>query len=122
MPFVTEELWHALPNAEKSIMIAQWPEPQPARGNENAVEMFRRMSSMVRTGRNLRAEVNVPPGQRVGFVAQGEDAQALTWWKPFEREMTELLRASELKWQTVEHPKPTRASAGVGVGECYICR
>ena len=116
MPFVTEELWHALPNTEKSIMIAQWPEPQPARGNENAVEMFRRMSSMVRTGRNLRAEVNVPPGQRVGFVAQGEDAQALTWWKPFEREMTELLRASELKWQTVEHPKPTRASAGVGVG------
>ena len=28
MPFITEELWHALGERSNDLIVAQWPEPQ----------------------------------------------------------------------------------------------
>lgn len=117
MPFVTEELWQALPVHGTSIMIAPWPEKEPERGDDESQEIFRRFSSLVRSGRNLRAEVRLAPGQRALFVAEAEDDQALYAWRALEREAQELLRAQNIVWgKRGQGVKPGRASAAVAVG------
>lgn len=76
MPFITEEIWQALPLADKgrSIMLADWPQAGelPAWPEETAV-MDLNMEA-VRAIRNIRAEMNVPPGKKVEVIMATEAA------------------------------------------------
>lgn len=76
MPFITEEIFCTL-QEEESIMISSWPEYQEewdfAR-DERAVEM---MKEAVRSIRNIRSEMNVPPSKKakVFVVSDREDVR-----------------------------------------------
>ncbi|MCF0124096.1 MAG: valine--tRNA ligase [Ruminiclostridium sp.] len=79
MPFLTEEIWQALPHEadckEKFLMLQQWPEfradlafPQ----EEKAVEM---LMDAVKAVRARRSEMNVPPSKKAHLTiatAEGE--------------------------------------------------
>ena len=77
MPFITEELWQLLPpgsdKSGKSIMIASWPEVSPELVDEEAIVLTRRKIDVVRTGRQMRTELNIPPGQKMNFVIKPVD-------------------------------------------------
>ncbi len=64
MPFVTEELWHALGERDADLIVAQWPEP--AAGVDGAakreVEWLIALVSGLRTARN---ELGLSPGARL---------------------------------------------------------
>lgn len=64
MPFITEEIWQALPHTGDSIMISKWPEYSEDRAFPEAAEEMRRIMDAVRAIRNRRAEMNVPPSRR----------------------------------------------------------
>lgn len=115
MPFVTEELWQALPHEGDSIMVADWPESIPGDRDEEPEEMFRVVSDLIRAGRNLRAETNLPPSQPVDWVLIADDLRTLSIWKMFEREIQELLRAQSVRFydKHTMPQKPARALAGV---------
>lgn len=75
MPFITEEIFCNLQDAEPSIMISSWPEyradwsfPQ----EEHAVETIK---EAVRGIRNVRTSMNVPPSRkaRVYVVSQSQE-------------------------------------------------
>ena len=64
MPFITEEIWQAIPHDGESLMIASWPVPEerlnfPA--EESAMESI---MEAIRAVRNRRAEMNVPPSKK----------------------------------------------------------
>ncbi|HYZ48338.1 MAG TPA: class I tRNA ligase family protein, partial [Sphingomonas sp.] len=68
MPFITEELWHAMGARPYDLIVAKWPladastiDPEAAR----EIEWLIRLVSEVRTA---RTELNVPPGARVPFA------------------------------------------------------
>ena len=65
MPFITEELWHALADAEhpraNDIIHAQWPEPSAEVDSEAKAEI-EWLIELVGKVRTARAELNVPPG------------------------------------------------------------
>ena len=64
MPFITEEIWQAIPHEGDSIMVAQWPEVNAALdfpAEENAME---HIMDAIRAVRNRRAEMNVPPSKK----------------------------------------------------------
>ena len=68
MPFITEELWHALAEREHELIVAHWPladarAMDPAAADE--IEWLIRLVSEVRTA---RTELNVPPGARLTFT------------------------------------------------------
>jgi valyl-tRNA synthetase len=76
MPFITEELWHAMGERPYELIVAKWPiadahsiDPEAAR----EVEWLIKLVSEVRTA---RTELNVPPGARVPFAVS--DASELT--------------------------------------------
>ncbi len=70
MPFVTEAIWQQLPppvrGAASSISVAAWPEPA-APGEE---EILTFLQEVIRTVRNLRAEVQVPANRRARVVCR----------------------------------------------------
>ncbi len=82
LPFITEELWQGMGFAEElpvgqggdTIMSARWPKAfdQDFRGCYNLDECFGEFVdnkyALVREGRNLRAEANIPSNKRVRFV------------------------------------------------------
>ena len=64
MPFITEEIFMALPTGEESIMISKWPEYTDSlnfKEDEKKVEMI---ISAIKSLRNLRAEMNVPMSKK----------------------------------------------------------
>ncbi len=64
MPFITEEIWQALPHEGETIMLSPWPkfdEELTFRAEENAME---RIMAAVKAVRNRRSEMNVPPSKK----------------------------------------------------------
>lgn len=69
MPFITEEIWQALPHEGESIMMAAFPEADTALINESAEEDMSAVMDAVRAARNLRAELGAPPSKKVDVIA-----------------------------------------------------
>ena len=78
MPFITEELWHALGEREYDLIVAKWPMPD-ARALEPAaraeIDWLIRLVSEVRAA---RTELGVPPGAKLPMhVGGGDEATAM---------------------------------------------
>ena len=65
MPFITEEIYQCLPHEAESIMISKWPEADEALMDDEAERLMGAIMESVKAIRNMRAEVNVPPGKKV---------------------------------------------------------
>ena len=61
MPFVTEELWHAMGTRPNELIVAKWPEPGAVEDAEAKAEI-EWLIELVATVRSGRTEMNVPPG------------------------------------------------------------
>lgn len=64
MPFITEEIYQAIPHSEESVMISKWPEYDESLNfpiEENDMEMI---MDAIRAVRNRRSEMNVPPSKK----------------------------------------------------------
>ena len=68
MPFLTEQIWQSIPHEGESIMIAPFPKADPSLIDEDAEKRMDAVMEVVRTIRNLRAEMDVPPGKKVEAV------------------------------------------------------
>ena len=67
-PFVTEEIWHALPGSDGPLMKARFPIPEPSFLDPEAEAEVALVQEVVGAIRNLRAEMGVPPGAKVRVV------------------------------------------------------
>jgi valyl-tRNA synthetase len=69
MPFLTEELWHKLPQpaGARSIALDQFPAPRPewTKGAEAAADDMALLQEIVIASRNIRAEMKVDPKKKV---------------------------------------------------------
>ncbi|MEN1970495.1 valine--tRNA ligase [Lentibacillus sp. N15] len=73
MPFITEEIWQALPHQGESITIAKWPEVKAELHDEQAASEMNRLVSIIKSVRNIRAEVNTPMSKQIRLLIQAED-------------------------------------------------
>ncbi|MDE5782302.1 MAG: valine--tRNA ligase [Lachnospiraceae bacterium] len=64
MPFVTEEIFCTFQDKEESIMISDWPEYKEERNFKDEEESVEIIKEAVRSIRNVRAEMNVPPSRK----------------------------------------------------------
>ncbi|MCL1888121.1 MAG: valine--tRNA ligase [Kiritimatiellaeota bacterium] len=111
MPFITEELWHALGFAtdNETLMAAPWPQPlddatRAAWGlSRDICDFTDARRELVTAGRAMRAANNLPPGQALRYILHTQDAQKLA---PHLDALTLQLRASEIEIVT---DAPTQA-------------
>src|SRR5277367_70494 len=67
MPFLTEELWHKLPQPEgaRSIALDKFPEPLPHWADAGSDDAMAILQEIVIAARNIRAEMKLDPKRKV---------------------------------------------------------
>jgi len=75
MPFITEELWHAMGDRSYDIIHAKWPEPN-ASIDQSAIDEVSWVIETISKTRSFKAELNIPPGTRL--TANIADPQVAT--------------------------------------------
>lgn len=77
MPFITEEIWQNLPHQGESITTAKWPEVNPALSDDQAAQDMKLLVEMIRSVRNIRAEVNTPMSKKIKMLVKAKDETVL---------------------------------------------
>ena len=120
MPFITEELYQSLPNAEETIMRASWPKYTNDFQFAEEAEEMEGVMDVIRSIRNLRAEMNVPPARRtaVYMVPPAENAPAFEMARAY---LMKLAGAENVIVQQDKSGIPKGAvNAVCAMGEAFI--
>ena len=119
MPFITEEIYLHLPNAEETIMRSAWPTVREEMDFRTQEEQFEGVIELIRNIRNLRAEMDVPAGKRTAvYILPGRDSdfmqQALIYFE-------KLAGASKAEIISERPAADEKMAAVVGAkAECFI--
>ena len=73
MPFITEEIFMALPTGEESIMISNWPVYDEKLSFSEDEKKVEKIIGAIRALRNLRAEMNVPMSKKAKMFIITDD-------------------------------------------------
>jgi len=68
MPYISEEIWQHLPHVGDTITLAEWPVYDTALEAPDAVKEMELLMEMIRSVRNIRAEVNVPMSKKIEML------------------------------------------------------
>ncbi|MFT9849847.1 valine--tRNA ligase [Aneurinibacillus sp. REN35] len=79
MPFITEEIWQHLPHEGESLIAASWPEVKPELEDAPSVQQMELLMSVIRSVRNIRAEVNVPMSKKIELLIKANDEEMLSY-------------------------------------------
>ena len=106
MPFITEEIWQCLPHEEEgSVMVQPYPQREEGLIFEKEEKEMEQIMQMIRSIRNLRAEMNVPPSRKAQVMIVADRPEEFENAAPF---FERLASASGLQLvQEAEIPEDT---------------
>jgi valyl-tRNA synthetase len=80
MPFLTEELWHQLPQraGAKSIALERYPEARAIWRNGAVLEEFALVQNVITTVRAIRADIKLDAKKRIAAEFSSDDAKVRT--------------------------------------------
>ena len=117
MPFITEELWHALsgPAHPRSgdLIVAQWPEPQAEVDADAKAETEWRID-LVREIRSAKNELGIAPGARLKAFVQDANDQTKAWINGF---WSGAQRLARIDFAPLEESAPAGANLQIVVNE-----
>jgi valyl-tRNA synthetase len=121
MPFITEAIWQALPHEGNSIMTAQWPKAQPELLDTAAEQHMTTIMEAIKAIRNMRAEVNVPPGKKSEVILQIVSPELTAVVGQYEQYFKSLAAAESVVLLSRGADKPENAMTAVVSGiEVYL--
>ena len=97
MPFITEEIWQALPHEGEYLISAKWPEYQDALHFPEAESAMEAVKDAISAIRARRAEMNVPPSRKAQVIIVAARPENYRLGAHF---ITRMAYASELTVQT----------------------
>ena len=83
MPFITEEIWQALPHEGETIMCAKWPEFSDSLAFTAEETEMERIMAAIKAIRNRRAEMNVPPNKKTHIYIETKFKESFSAAAPF---------------------------------------
>lgn len=78
IPFITEEIYQALPHEAESVCISKWPSVKTEYDAPEAVEALEDMISIITAVRNERAKANKAPKEPISISILAKDASTLS--------------------------------------------
>ncbi|MEN6414332.1 MAG: valine--tRNA ligase [Veillonellales bacterium] len=121
MPFITETIWQHLPHTGKSIMVAAWPSEIDKLVNGQAEESMNVIMDTVKAVRNMRAEMNVPPGRKSPVILQFASEKLQSVFAANIQYLESLAAARPVTLLPVNDTKPENAMTAVVSGvEIYL--
>ena len=116
MPFLTEEIWQKLPHEGESIMRAPWPEVSEAEIDAEAEASMTAIMEVIKTTRNLRAELGTPPSKKSALILRVRDAALADVFAAHEDYFFALASASEVSFLAADAPDPENVVTGALAG------
>jgi valyl-tRNA synthetase len=93
MPFITEELWHAMGARPYELIVAKWPDPR-AEVDRSAKSELDWLVRLVGELRSARTELNVPPSAKLSLFAAEASAETIS---RLDRNQAMILRLARLE-------------------------
>jgi valyl-tRNA synthetase len=119
MPFVTEEIWHTLDASGRTIMLETYPRAAETWRDPEAESEMEFLMGAIRAVRNLRTELNCPPGKEVKVIVYGA-SRDLALLREHALYLGLLARIGGAEYfEDGERPKGA-AAAVVGTTEIYL--
>jgi valyl-tRNA synthetase len=115
MPFITEEIWQNLPHQGESITVAKWPEVNPALSDSEAASEMKLLVEMIRSVRNIRAEVNTPLSKKIKMNVKVKDDSVLQTLEKNRSYLERFCNPEELQVGK-DVPTPDKAMTAVVTG------
>jgi valyl-tRNA synthetase len=97
MPFITEEIYQAIPHDEEAIIISKWVEFDEALCFADEEAAMEKIMSAIRGIRNRRADMNIPPSKKATVYIETEDTDIFTMGADF---IKRLASANEVNVDT----------------------
>jgi len=115
MPFVTEELWHALGTRDGELIVAAWPKPEASvdAAAKREVEWLIALVSNLRTAKN---ELGIAPGAKLDAYLPEPSAQTRSIVEANPAAIERLARLNGIRFK----PAPAGAAMQVGAGDANI--
>lgn len=114
MPYLTEEIWQHLPVEGESIAVAAWPQPDSAMESPESVREMEWLIEVIRSVRNIRAEMEVPPKKEIDLLVKGEE-EILTRFRRNEAAIRRLSGVGRVEAAS-DLQRPERAMSKVVTG------
>ena len=123
MPFITEEIWSHLPQAEGEDMLisATWPQVRADRAFPAAAKEVEKAMEVIRAIRNIRAEAEAAPSRKLSayFLADAETEPVLQRGIRYLQELAGI--TEDITFATDRNQIPEDAmSAGIPGVEIFI--
>jgi len=98
MPFITEEIWQALPGTKSAptIMQAEYPAPCDQRSFPEAAADMEKVMAVISGIRNIRGEMEVPPSKQIAVILSCGSEESRLLMKHNEGAIISLARISDL--------------------------
>ncbi|AWI06952.1 valine--tRNA ligase [Clostridium drakei] len=106
MPFITEEIYTHLYTDYESIVISKWPEYNEALNDEKAEKDMEYIIEAIKSLRNVRTEMNVPPSRKAKVMAYVTENDALEAFKNGEDYFKKLASASAVEFLNTKEEAP----------------
>jgi valyl-tRNA synthetase len=119
MPFITEEIWQLVGSERESIMVVPYPTAAPSDIDERAEREMTFLMEVIRAIRNLRTELNCPPGKEIKVIFRGPESY-LGFLRTQQPYLKALARAGAAEFLTGDERPKGAATAVVGAMEIYL--
>ncbi|MCT8977320.1 valine--tRNA ligase [Clostridium sp. CX1] len=106
MPFITEEIYTHLYTDYESIAISKWPEYNESLKDEKAEKDMDYVIEAIKSLRNVRTEMNVPPSRKAKVLAFVTENEAVDAFKNGETYFQKLASASEVEFLDTKEAAP----------------
>ncbi len=112
MPYITEEIYHHLPERSGSVMRSNWPQANQMATFPEEREQMDLIMDVIRSIRNIRAEMNVPLGKKITIILlAGKKSEEIL--KTGQDYIQGLCQGEKIEFFGLDTKKPEQAAASV---------
>ena len=124
MPFITEEIWQSVgPLAGKlgpTIMLQPYPEPNEHDIDLRANEDIEWLKVVIEGVRNIRGEMNIPPGKELSVLLRKGDENDRLRLSKNSQYLRKLAKIIQIDWLAADDAVPLAATALAGELEILV--
>ena len=124
MPFITEEIWQSVGalagKSGPTIMLQPYPKPNEHDIDVQANEDIEWLKVVIEGVRNIRGEMNIPPGKELSILLRnGDDNDRLRLTKNSQY-LRKLAKIADIDWLAADDAVPLAAAALAGELEILV--
>lgn len=128
MPFITEEIWQRVApiagasqaNSDDTIMLQAYPIAALDKVDNDAIADAEWLKSVILAIRNIRGEMNVPPGKTLSLILKNGGDEDLRRLNGNRQALTKLAKLDDIQWLTASDEAPMSATQLVGSMEVLV--